>query len=364
MLKLLHAGDFHLDTPFRSLPPGEARRRRQEQRRALDDLRDLAVSEQVDLALLAGDLFDAQTIYPETVEALSAALGQFPCPVCIAPGNHDPFTDRSPYNTHIWPDNVHIFSSEAVAALPFPQLGVRVYGCAFAAPVREDDPLAGFQAAQDGLVNLGVFHTQVGKQNPYAPIDPASLAASGLAYAALGHVHQVTPPDRSASTPWAYCGCLMGRGFDEVGDKGAAIVTLDGGKVTDWRLIPLAKSRYLLLDVDVTGRDSAAALLDALGESHLEDYCRVTLKGEAAALELNLLADAARGRCRALELRDETVLPLDTWARADETTLTGLFLQEIREQLQAEADPDAQRRLRLALRYGLAALEGREAPQP
>ena len=32
MLTLLHAGDFHLDTPFRSLPPREAQRRRREQR--------------------------------------------------------------------------------------------------------------------------------------------------------------------------------------------------------------------------------------------------------------------------------------------------------------------------------------------
>lgn len=362
MLKILHAGDFHLDTPFRSLPPREAQRRRQEQRRALDALRDLAVAQEVDLALLAGDLFDAQTIYPETVETLATALGAFPCPVCIAPGNHDPFTDRSPYATYPWPDNVHIFRSEAVAALPFPELGARVYGYAFTSSAREDDPLADFHALQDGLLNLGVFHAQVGKDGSYAPIDPASLARSGLAYAALGHVHQVMPPDPAAPTPWAYCGCLMGRGFDELGDKGAVIVTLDDGKV-DWKLAPLSQSRYLLLDVDVTGRDPQAALLDALGHDHLEDYCRVTLRGETAVLDPDLLTRAAEGRCRTLTLRDETVVPLDVWARLEEETLTGLFLREMRQRLAAEPDPDGKRRLQLALRYGLAALEGREAPR-
>lgn len=363
MLKLLHAGDFHLDTPFRSLPPREATRRRREQRRALDALRELAVTQKVDLALLAGDLFDAQTIYPETVEGIVAALGQFPCPVCIAPGNHDPFTGRSPYDAHIWPDNVHIFCEQTVSAVPFPNLGARVYGFAFTSPLREDDPLAGFHAVQDGLVNLGVFHTQVGKNNPYAPIDPSSLAQSGLAYAALGHVHRAASPDRKAPTPWAYCGCLMGRGFDEPGDKGAAIVTLEGGRVTDWQLIPLAQSRYQLLEVDVTGRDPAAALLETLGHSHLEDYCRVTLRGESAALELDRLTAAAQGRCRALELRDETVVPHGVWERLEEETLTGFFLQEMRLRLDSETDPAAQRTLQLALRCGLAALEGREQPQ-
>lgn len=361
MLKLLHAADFHLDTPFRSLPPQEAQRRRQEQRRALDDLRDLAAEQNVDLALLAGDLFDAQTVYPETVEALSAALAGFPCPVCIAPGNHDPFTERSPYNTHIWPDNVHIFSSGKAAALPFLHLGARVYGCAFLSPTREDDPLAGFQAPQDGFVNLGVFHTQVGKQGVYAPVDPVSLAQSGLAYAALGHVHQALPPNLTAPTPWAYCGCLMGRGFDELGDKGACIVTLDGGKVADWRFVPLARSRYLLLEADVTGRDPQTAVLEALN-GHSEDYCRLTLTGEAAALDLPLLRATVQDRCRALELRDGTEPPRDVWARAEEETLTGLFLREMRRRLDNASDPADQERLRLALRYGLAALEGREAP--
>ena len=227
----------------------------------------------------------------------------------------------------------------------------------------EDDPLAGFRPPQDGLVNLGVFHTQVGKAGPYAPTDPAFLAQSGLAYAALGHVHQTTPPDLSLSTPWAYCGCLMGRGFDELGDKGACVVTLDNGKVTDWQFVPLAPSRYLLLEAEVTGQDPKAALLDALGHDHLEDYCRVTLRGESAAPDLPALAEAAQGRCRALELRDDTAVPQDVWARLEEETLTGLFLRELHQRLDAETDPNARRTLQLALRYGLAALEGREAPR-
>lgn len=363
MLKLLHAGDFHLDAPFRSLPPQEAQRRRREQRQTLNALRDLAVAQRVDLALLAGDLFDAQAVYPETLEALNAALARFPCPVCIAPGNHDPFAHRSPYDANVWPDNVHIFREEKITGLLFPGLNARVYGFAFTGPSREDDPLDGFHAPQDGLTNLGVFHTQIGKANPYAPIDPASLAQSGLHYAALGHVHQATPPDPSAPVPWAYCGCLMGRGFDELGDKGACVVTLEVGKVVDWRLVPLAQSRYLTLEADVTGKDPAAAALEALGHTHLEDYCRLTFRGESEALDLGLLTQLAQGRCRSLELRDETSPPQNVWARLEEETLTGFFLREMRHRLELEPDPNPQARLRLALRYGLAALEGREAPQ-
>ena len=65
----------------------------------------------------------------------------------------------------------------------------------------------------------------------------------------------------------------------------------------------------------------------------------------------------------ALELRDDTAVPQDVWARLEEETLTGLFLRELHQRLDAETDPNARRTLQLALRYGLAALEGREAPR-
>lgn len=361
MLTLLHAADLHLDSPFRSLPPREAQERRAGQRQMLEALRDLALERQVDLVLLAGDLFDSAQVYPETLEALSRTLGALPCPVCIAPGNHDYFAPQSPYVRHPWPGNVHIFSSETVTCVVFPELGVTVYGYAFTGSVRGTDPLAGFVAPRDGTVPIGVFHGDVGKTGGYAPIAPDSLAQSGLAYAALGHVHSQTPIHADQPTPWAYSGCAQGRGFDEVGPKGCYLVQIadDGG--LSFEFCELPGPRYWVMSIPVV-QDPARAVRQALGEDYLGDYVRLTLTGEAETPDLAALTAELAGLCRVLELRDETLPPQDLWARSGEDNLTGFFLREMGARLEG-ADEKERPLLLQALRYGMAALEGREEPR-
>lgn len=359
MLTILHAADFHLDSPFHSLPIQEAQQRRQGQRKVLESLGELALAHKVDLVLLAGDLFDSDQVYPETLEALSRTLGQMPCPVVIAPGNHDCYTPHSPYAAARWPGNVHIFTGESVTAIPFPELGVTVYGCAFVGPFREDDPLAGFSAPRDGSVSIGLFHGEVAKAGRYAPIAPESLASSGLAYAALGHVH-AAQAHADGPTPWAYAGCVQGRGFDEPGDKGCYLVRLENSRA-DFTFLPLPGPRYWVLSAPV-GDDPAAAVAQALGQDRREDYVRLTLTGESEPLDLPALQTLGDGLCRVLQLRDQTLPALDLWARAGEDTLTGHFLREMKARLDAASEADRPL-VQAALRCGLAALEGRERPQ-
>lgn len=361
MALILHAADLHLDSPFRSLPSAEATRRRAQQRDLLEALRDLALERRVDLVLLAGDLLDGRETYPETVTLLSRVLGEMAVPVVISPGNHDFWSEKSPYATQPWPENVHIFRSEAVEALPFPELGLTVYGAAFTGPGREDDALEDFTPPPDGNLLVMVLHGDVGGRGSYGPIAPQSIAQSGLKYLALGHIHQQSGLQQAGATAWAYPGCAQGRGFDETGDKGALLVDVTAGDVHA-QFCPLPGSRYRVLSAPVTDRAPAQALLDALGADCKEDYCRVTFTGESQGLDLAPLRALGEPLCRALELRDETVMSRDLWLRAGEETLTGLFLREMKEKLERAPDDETRRRVELATRYGLAALEGREGP--
>ena len=96
MVKVLHAADFHLDSAFGSLSEERSRQRRQECRRLVDRMVDYANDHGAELMLLSGDLFDGERVYAQTAEELAAALGRFRGAVVIAPGNHDPYTARSP----------------------------------------------------------------------------------------------------------------------------------------------------------------------------------------------------------------------------------------------------------------------------
>ena len=361
MLKLIHAADLHLDSPFAGLSPEQAALRREEQRTLLDRLVDLANEEGADLVLLAGDLLDGGRVYRETADALARALGRIKAKVFIAPGNHDPYTAASPYALPIWPDNVHIFTSPRPEGVALPELGCTVYGAAFTQEQREDAPLSGFTAQGAGL-NLMVLHGNT-QGRDYAPISPGDIAASGLDYLALGHIHQHSGLQKSGSTFWAYPGCPEGRGFDELADKGVLILTVEQGR-TQMRFCPLALRRYQIIDVDLTGSsDPLASVQAALPPKTDMDIFRIRLTGEYAmdTDRMAQLEQALSPRFHALELRDRTRMPRDLWARAGEDTLTGLFLRAMAPRCEEQPDNET---LRMAVRFGLAALENGEDVAP
>lgn len=376
-MKLLHAADFHLDSPLSGLTPEKSARRRRELREVPARLARLAKDEGVDLVLLPGDLFDGGRVYPETVRALARALEEMEVPVFIAPGNHDYFHPKSPYAAAPWPDNVHIFTQPDLQGVELPQLHCVVHGCAFTAPHREDDPLAGFSAPDDGRLHLLCVHGEVGSAGSYAPIHPKSLEHSGVPYAALGHVH-AAGSGRAGKTLWAYPGCPEGRGFDELGPKGVLIVSFDepaqlavsspdgppmapidlGVQAVAAKFVPVCKRQYRIETVE------ADTFTDVVCQGESPDLVRFLLTGESrSAPDLTALADRAAPHFFHVELQDRTTLPQDLWARADEDSLTGLFLREMRARLDS-ADEGERDKLLLAARFGLAALEGGEDVRP
>lgn len=357
MLKFIHAADFHLDSAFAALPPEKAAERRREQRALPGRLAEAVRTWGAELALLSGDLFDAKP-YPETVEAVKAALAEMAVPVFLSPGNHDPYEPGSPYAGD-WPENVHIFHSARMEGVPLPELGVTVHGAAFLSPTQEESLLRGFTAPEDGMAHMGVLHGELGEASVYDPISREDIAASGLAYLALGHVHKRAEPLRFGKTTAAWPGCPEGRGFDEQGEKGFYAGILQDGQVT-LRFVPLGQHRYWVLPVDITGRDAAEAVAAALPAGAEEDLCRILLRGESFGLDIPALQRRLAGRRAWLEIRDETVLPQDLWQRAEEDSLRGLFLRRLRGQLET-AETEAEREtIRQAARFGLAALEGRD----
>ena len=66
MIRFLHGADFHLDSAFGALPPGQAAARRRESRELALRLADYVKEHGIDLVLLAGDLFDSASPFRET----------------------------------------------------------------------------------------------------------------------------------------------------------------------------------------------------------------------------------------------------------------------------------------------------------
>lgn len=359
MLKLIHGADFHLDSPFSGLSPQKAAQRRGEQRQLLEDLARAARERQADLVLLSGDLFDSAQIYRETAQALCRGLSAIPCPVFIAPGNHDCYDSRSPYDGLEWPDNVHIFTADRVEGVTLPELNCTVWGRAFVQPHCDRSPLAGFHAPrEDGRIHLMTLHADLSAPSDYGPITQEEISSSGLDYLALGHIHRCSGIRQAGSTFWAYPGCPEGRGFDETGEKGVLYVEVEPGRVRG-ELLPLARHRYTLLSVEVTGQEPLAAIRAALPPSAPQDIFSIRLTGESQPIDIPRLEEALAGQVYGLSLQDHTRLPQNLWERREEDSLTGLFLKLMWARCQAEPE---NRTLQQAAQFGLAALEHGEDP--
>ncbi len=363
MLTFIHAADFHLDAPFSALPPQKASQRREEQRALLERLADLTESRGAQVVLLSGDILDSDHAYYETTQALARTLGGMKARVFISPGNHDFYSPRSPWATTVWPENVHIFRESGVETVDLPELGCTVHGSAFTAPFRDDSPLAGFIAPQDGRIHLMCVHGEVDGKGRYGSISPQELFDSGLDYVALGHIHGCSGLQKTGKTYWAYPGCPEGRGFDELGEKGVFCGRAEPGQVR-LDFVPLAGRRYEILTVDVTGDDPAAALTAALPKEAKQDIYRILLTGESAleGLDLPALEQIAAPSFYSVTLRDNTRVRRDLWSRAQEDTLTGLFLREMKARLESCESDSGRDKLFKAVRFGLAALEDREEP--
>lgn len=360
LIKILHAADFHLDSPFDSLTDEKARERRGEQRELFLSLAEISLNEGVEAVLLPGDLLDSDRSGFETSELLLEVFGSIRAEVFIAPGNHDFISPRSPYSSLKFPGNVHIFSSPDIKSFSFPDKGFTVWGAGF---TNSGSPplLTGFCAGGEG-VRLMALHGDVNMpKSPYNPITESEIAASKLDYLALGHVHTFSGVKKAGGTYYAYPGCPEGRGFDETGEKGVLLGTVGHG-FCDMSFRPLGGRRYELLTVDLSqAGDAAAAILSSLPRESGRDIYKIILQGEFdGELDLKRLAEALSDKFYAVAIRDNTRIKRDIWAKADEDTLKGLFLRSLRRKFDAAGTDVERERIVLAVRYGLSALENGE----
>ncbi|MGI6030118.1 MAG: metallophosphoesterase family protein [Eubacteriales bacterium] len=357
MVRILHTGDLHLESPFRGIRDSlKARQRRAELDGCLLEMIDYAVENQVDLFLIAGDLFDGALtdirVFRQWMERMEqAAQVRF----FIAPGNHDYYHARSLYALEALPANVKVFTGP-MERVELPQLGVDVYGAAFCRP-HEGPLLRGFRA-QPGRTSIMVLHGDTAPGSEYGPITSEDIRESGLDYLALGHVHSFSGLQRQGGTTWAYSGVPMGRGFDEAGEKGFVEVTVEPGRVQGG-LVPLEGRQYRVEELDVTGMTLPQEVLRTLrgciaqvGSQHL---LRVRLVGRAGAgvVDLPLLQAGAGEDCYYLELADDTRPAEDMEALARERSLRGVFTRMLLQKVQQASTPEEARLASLALELGL-----------
>ncbi len=310
--RFLHAADLHIDSPLRGLeddPGAPAELIRNATRRAFGNLVDMALEEDVAFVLIAGDVYDGDWpdyrtghFFMNQVLRLTRAGKR----VFVIHGNHDA-ANRMTQSLRA-PEGMTVFATKRAHTHRLEEFGVAIHGQSFAEQRTTANLAQGYPAAVPGWLNIGMLHTAAGRggHENYAPCTPQELAERGYDYWALGHVHT---REILSTAPWiVFPGNLQGRHANEVGEKGASLVSVADGRITGVEHRVLDAFRWAHVAVDLTGHASEdaalatvqAALTGALaaaGDRHLA--ARVLLEG-ATPLHGGFAADAPALRERVL----------------------------------------------------------------
>ncbi len=399
-MRLLHFSDAHLDVPHSRADLESAQLRRAELRAAFSSMMTYVRQNDVRVVLCSGDLFDHAFLTRETTALLREEFASVPsCHFVIAPGNRDYYAQDSVYATTVFSDNVHIFRSPRPTCFPLDDIGVQVWGFAHCSPdMGEWAPLAGLQLAPkpEGMLRLFCGHAALaGEKTESHPssesgtpptVTKEQLAACGFDYAALGHAHtsdgirRVGTQDGAGGVRWTYfgyAGCLVGRGFDECGAKGAVSGTFseatdENGKPTtafSVRRLRIARRHYERLDADFSHKDvnghadiravlrEARAAAEKTGTRFDADASvRVLLHG-ALLPGLTVTKDDVRAvlpEIASTEILDETTAAPDFNLKSD-ATLRGAYYRALLDACN-DGDADARSVATEALRAGFSAL--------
>ena len=368
MLKILHTGDFHLDSPFTGVDLATGERLRDELRKIFTNVVELAADH--DMMLIAGDLFDCGYVTPETIALVRDCLEVYKKPVVIAPGNHDPYSAGSIWTSVRWPDNVYIFDTDELSVFRFNarETSVAVYGWAFTSPALDRSPLSDGLSPDADTINLICAHADtVSPISRYAPTPLSLFAASGCSYAALGHIHNVPEITLAGKTTVAYCGFPEGRSYDEEGEGGVLSVTIEDGRAPEIRKIITSEHKYLTRHLDVTGADSDSEIAARLCELSKREGCdenvslKVYLEGSVPpeyapnASQIELLANL---HICSLKLRDRTSPIFGSEYLETDMTIKGELYRTLLPRL-SSPDEEERKIAADALRIGLLALDGR-----
>lgn len=184
--RVLHTADVHLHD-------AELGRCEHAFRRVID----LAIREEVDALLVAGDLFDHARVPDALLDWAAEQLDRLHCPVVLLPGNHDAHHDRSvlarfdPAGRCRRAVYIGAHDGETVEV---PGTNLVVWGRAMYEHEPAFQPLAGVPDrpadAWAIVAGHGIFMDRFADPYRSSPIRPEEVGAVEWDYVALGHHHE------------------------------------------------------------------------------------------------------------------------------------------------------------------------------
>ncbi len=352
-MKFLHISDVHLGaTPDSGMPWGSEREK--EVWSSFQNIINICNEEQVDLLLIAGDLFHRQPLIRELKEVNYSFSKLVNTQVVLMAGNHDFIGARSNYLNFEWNEKVHPLFDENFDKVELHEMNTEIYGISYHSRDITEPLYDEIHPEENDRIHILLAH---GGDEKNIPMNRKKLGSSGFDYIALGHIHK----PEIINVKMAYSGSLEPIDKNEIGERGYILGEItdqgEGEKETTIRFIPGCVRQYKRVNLTVNSQSTNGSLLDevreiihANGERHIYSFLIQGVRDETIHFD----KEEIRRQGNVIEVEDQSVpdYDFDALYRENSDNMIGMFIQKIRENV--KQDEIAKK----ALYYGMEALLG------
>lgn len=363
-MRLIHCADIHLDSKLSAnLDANKRKIRRQELLKSFENMIGYAVNNDIKVILIAGDLFDTDSVTKTVSNAVYSAVESNPdIEFYYLKGNHD--NNSFLASLDCIPDNLHMFGETLTTYMLADRIalsGIELSG---------DNAFEIYDAMTLDTRNFNILtlHGQIyetASKDKAENINLSLLKNKSIDYLALGHVHRYVKEELDARGSYCYPGCLEGRGFDECGKHGFIVLEIDEdtheckSNFVEW-------GRRLIHEVYVDVSDCMDSV-SALTKTKLEldnnevdenDMVKVILSGSIdaeAEINASYIYNAIYEDYFFIKINDETKVKVDYARYSLDVSLKGEFIRSVMadDSLTEEVKGEI-------IRTGLLALAGEE----
>ena len=372
VLKFLHFGDIHLDTPFAGISPEKSDERRRGLRENFIKMMEYVRGAGIDYVLISGDLFETECATNNTAELLIREFrASEHTKFIIAPGRYDCYENNPIYTSGRLPENCYVFTSDKIDRFDFEDDRVVVYGWGFVTDSITESPIFDRTVGDGSMINIVVGYADLDGAvgSTLCPISSKDLKRFGADYYAFGSRHEGSEFIKIGSSLCGYSGAIESTGYDEPGIGGAKLLTVkykDGEMSIDAKNLTFGKIVFRTETLDVTGVDSNNEIINRVSrlvsEKKYDENTALSIDfvgdiDPRFILPKNLGSDAFG--LYSFVMRDKTLPLYGTKSFRRDMSVKGELFRQLLPMLES-ADEDERLLGARAFREGLAALEGRE----
>lgn len=278
-MKIIHCADIHLDSKLTTnLSKEEAIARNTEILNTFLKMIEYAHRYEVKIVLIAGDLFDSDNVSERTRGAILEKVHRYPeIQFYYLRGNHD--TQNSFLQGNDKPLNLNLFE-ETLKVYKVMLANGRYINIGGVELDNQNSRDFAYYIDFDPMdFNILMLHGQIREQNIVSggEISLPALYNKHIDYLALGHIHQYRRGNVNPRGIYCYPGCLEGRGFDEKGEHGFVMLEVDEETFRfKVGFVAFAKRRIIDIEVDITGLNNIAQIMQAILQEIEERNCKNT----------------------------------------------------------------------------------------